>query len=362
MICAGLAATLREIGNWLVGINRQRIMERSRALAGLAILALAVAGCSASPTVGDDTGSSLSAAPGSRDQAASVTSVPASVPIPTGADLPAGADEVILVRVAAFPEGPVLEADRTDDDAAQVFELLPDELPVPLDQPADCTMGSVTTLELRDGGRVDYGPCRWPDTIDALRGALVQGTSTTSTPADTTDDSPFFGRVVSHELLDGYQGVRVEGEFEWSVGPMILTFADGQSVLVGADTRINTPCIDLPVENTVTDRPCFLVGTGDASGWVTHLRVLSYEILHEGDNAPSLFTNTSGAIAISDESRIHLEDDGTILYADLSRLDVACRGVTELSLVPEADVAGITFVLDPLTGQVIWITCSVFFD
>jgi len=349
----------------VVRTNRQKVMRQSRALAVLVLLALAVAGCAPSPTGTDDTASPSSGEPGSRSPAVPATApatVPVSAPLSTGADLPADAADVILIRVAAFPEGPIIEAGRTDPGMTRVFDLLPDDLPAPLDQPAGCSLGSVTTLELNDGGRVDYGPCRWPETIDVLRNATVQAMGDGPPRASAeADDAPFYGRVVDHELLDGYRGVRVEGEWQWSVGPMILDFADGQSVLVGADTRINTPCLHLPIDGTVADGPCFLIGTTDESGWVTRVKVLSYEILNEGDTTPSLFTRTGGAITV-DDTRIRLLDDGTVLLADLDRLDVACAGVTELSRVPDTEVASYYFILDPATAEVISITCSMFLD
>jgi hypothetical protein len=139
------------------------MMKLRRALLPFTLLALVVVGCSTAASDGEavDVSSSPSA-----------SIVPMSAPIPTAADLPARADDVILIRIAAFPEGPVLEVTRTDD-AGDLFALLPDQLPVPLEQPPDCTFGNVTSMELQDGGRVDYGPCRRPDAIDALREAAI---------------------------------------------------------------------------------------------------------------------------------------------------------------------------------------------
>lgn len=310
--------------------------------------ALIAAGCSTSATNESDTGAA-SATPRNGGQATSVP--PVSVPT---ADLPGNAGDVVLIRIAAFPEGPVLEVNRTDVGAEHVFDLLPDQLPAPLDQPTDCAFGNITSLELRDGDRVDYGPCLRPDTIDALREAAI-----TIPSAAAADDSRFFGRVVSHELLDGYRGTRVAPG--WAIGPMILNLADGQSLLVAGQTRINSVCAELPVEDTVTSEPCFIVATADEDGWVTRMRVLSYGLLHEGDRAPSLFTTTGGAIEVIPDDGIALDEDGTVLFADLDRLDVACAGITDLSQVPSAEVAGVTFVLDPATGEVMRITCSVEF-
>jgi hypothetical protein len=92
-----------------------------------------------------------------------------SAPLPTGADLPATADEVVLIRIAAFPEGPVIEFDRTDPEAGRLFALLPDQLPEPSEQPPGCAFGGVVTLQLDDGGQVDYGPCIRPAEIETIR-------------------------------------------------------------------------------------------------------------------------------------------------------------------------------------------------
>lgn len=98
-----------------------------------------------------------------------------STPIPTAADLPASADDVSRIPIAPFPEGPVIEFDQNDLSARPYFEMLPESLPVPSEQPPDCNIGSVVILELGSGGRVDYGPCVRPASIEKIREMAASG-------------------------------------------------------------------------------------------------------------------------------------------------------------------------------------------
>jgi hypothetical protein len=97
------------------------MMKLRRAVPCLTLLALVVVGCSTAAS-----GRDAVDAPSTPSD----STVPLSMPIPMAADLPAGADDVALIRIAAFPEGPILEVARTDD-AADLFALVPDPLPAP---------------------------------------------------------------------------------------------------------------------------------------------------------------------------------------------------------------------------------------
>ena len=95
-----------------------------------------------------------------------------STPIPTRSDLPASGDDVVLIRIAPFPEGPLFEIEKAEPDTGEYFDLLPDQLPEPLEQPSDCVVGAVVSLQLGGGGWVDYGPCLRPEGIEAIRRAV----------------------------------------------------------------------------------------------------------------------------------------------------------------------------------------------
>jgi len=131
---------------------------------------------------------------------------------------------VVLVRIAAFPGSPDLEVNRTDDGAGHVFDF-PTSYQHRSSNPLTAHSETSPASNCEVAARVDYGPCLRPDTINAVREAAI-----TIQSAAATDDSRFFGSVVSHELLDGYQGTGIEAG--WSVGPMILNLYDGQSLAV----------------------------------------------------------------------------------------------------------------------------------
>lgn len=92
-----------------------------------------------------------------------------SAPFPQAVSFTASAEDVVTIRTAAFPEGPVKQWDRGGVGAEEIFALLPTTLPAQLPQPPDCEMGNVTTLILTDGRQVGYGPCDRPASIDAVR-------------------------------------------------------------------------------------------------------------------------------------------------------------------------------------------------
>ena len=82
-------------------------------------------------------------------------------------------EQVVKIATAPYPEGPTPDpVTRTDPRATAMFALLPAQLPTPLRQ-GDCQVGNVTTLTLADGTVIEYGPCRRPPSIDALRCALA---------------------------------------------------------------------------------------------------------------------------------------------------------------------------------------------
>src|SRR5690242_7897709 len=77
--------------------------------------------------------------------------------------------QVMVVRTAAYPEGPASqEVQRNDPPAASLFAALPHPLPRPLPQDAGCQIGNVVTLVLSDGTTIAYGPCERPPEIDAF--------------------------------------------------------------------------------------------------------------------------------------------------------------------------------------------------
>ena len=89
---------------------------------------------------------------------------------------PPAASHVVTIRTTPYPEGPTF-ADVTRGSGAKadaVFAHLPRTLPKPLPQGRNCQFGNVTSLSLDNARVIDYGPCRRPESIDALR-CLVLG-------------------------------------------------------------------------------------------------------------------------------------------------------------------------------------------
>lgn len=54
-----------------------------------------------------------------------------------------------------------------------VEQYIPDPLPAPLDQPADCRFGGSLVVTLADGLKLTYGPCRRPPSINSLWAAMI---------------------------------------------------------------------------------------------------------------------------------------------------------------------------------------------
>jgi hypothetical protein len=88
---------------------------------------------------------------------------------------PPAASHVVTIRSVPYPEGPVLPAVTRGSgaEADAVFAHLPDSLPKPLPQGRNCQFGNMTSLSLDNGEVIDYGPCRRPESIDALRCLVI---------------------------------------------------------------------------------------------------------------------------------------------------------------------------------------------
>jgi len=81
------------------------------------------------------------------------------------------ARQVVAVRIFPFPEGPGLavveHASGGDVPLDRVRPFIPDPLPGNPDQ--RCKIGAIVEVAFSDGETVDYGPCRWPRSIERLR-------------------------------------------------------------------------------------------------------------------------------------------------------------------------------------------------
>jgi hypothetical protein len=84
------------------------------------------------------------------------------------------ASEVVGATTQPYPEGPPGPHVKTADALwPKVRHALPAVLPNPLNQPDGCATGNVTSLTLASGKTLDYGPCRRPASIDAIRCILA---------------------------------------------------------------------------------------------------------------------------------------------------------------------------------------------
>jgi hypothetical protein len=98
-----------------------------------------------------------------------------------GSSVPEGTPISVRFEVVAAiglygPRGAVpqpLTVHETDSDWRRISRLLPKPLPKPVDQGSDCVSGQVVSVRLSTksaaSGEVDYGPCRWPKSIDPVR-------------------------------------------------------------------------------------------------------------------------------------------------------------------------------------------------
>jgi hypothetical protein len=93
--------------------------------------------------------------------------VTAGCSVVTGASY--NATSVTSVQTTTFPDrSTVVQVSRGDPDWSAVESALPSHLPKPTTD-SDCDQGYVTTITLKNGSTLSYGPCRRPKTIDALR-------------------------------------------------------------------------------------------------------------------------------------------------------------------------------------------------
>ncbi|MGZ4151766.1 MAG: hypothetical protein ACXVP3_04915 [Actinomycetota bacterium] len=80
----------------------------------------------------------------------------------------------------AIPEGPGAPAfkrspkpgDPWEKPLDLVVQYIPDPLPAPLHQGADC-LGGDLIVKLADGSKITYGPCDRPGSINSLRAAMI---------------------------------------------------------------------------------------------------------------------------------------------------------------------------------------------
>jgi hypothetical protein len=94
--------------------------------------------------------------------------------------------DVVGVTTRAYPEGPLAPHVKAGDRLwPEVQRALPAVLPQPLKQPKGCSFGNITSLTLANGKTIDYGPCRRPASIDAIRCVLAGCTINTSTTRAT---------------------------------------------------------------------------------------------------------------------------------------------------------------------------------
>ena len=88
---------------------------------------------------------------------------------------PPATSHVVTIRTTPYPEGPQFPAVTrgSSSNADAIFAQLPDPLPKPLPQGRNCQFGNITSLSLDNGEVINYGPCRRPESIDALRCLII---------------------------------------------------------------------------------------------------------------------------------------------------------------------------------------------
>jgi hypothetical protein len=85
-----------------------------------------------------------------------------------------GASEVVAVQSTPYPEGPASPRVAAGESGwARIAAALPATLPARLVQPPGCSMGNITTITIKGGKTIDYGPCLRPRSIDDLRCLLA---------------------------------------------------------------------------------------------------------------------------------------------------------------------------------------------
>lgn len=90
--------------------------------------------------------------------------------------------DVVAVATQGAPEGPQLEVKSGDPKWSAVRVALPTDLPARPPQNG-CTLGNITTLRLRGGNTIAYGPCHRPASIDALRIILSRSNASSASPS-----------------------------------------------------------------------------------------------------------------------------------------------------------------------------------
>jgi hypothetical protein len=84
------------------------------------------------------------------------------------------ARDVVAVQSTPYPEGPASPRVRAGESGwSRIAAALPATLPVQLAQPHGCSMGNITTITIKSGKTIDYGPCLRPRSIDDLRCLLA---------------------------------------------------------------------------------------------------------------------------------------------------------------------------------------------
>jgi hypothetical protein len=91
----------------------------------------------------------------------------------------AGYDQIrsIHLQPGEGPSGPMfVPRPRASGDLplALVRNLVPSQLPAPLDQGHSCSAAGSLIVVLRSGREITYGPCRWPWEISQLWGAMIE--------------------------------------------------------------------------------------------------------------------------------------------------------------------------------------------
>src|SRR5437867_1259218 len=86
--------------------------------------------------------------------------------------------DILSVRIVPIPEGPPVppfEGVPTDP-YSRPLSLISEAIPIPLPHPAwqfRCSMGGNLEIQLRNGRRISYGPCRLPRSIKHLWAVML---------------------------------------------------------------------------------------------------------------------------------------------------------------------------------------------
>jgi hypothetical protein len=83
--------------------------------------------------------------------------------------------DVIGVRLEPYPEGPTFAFgdEKAPLPLAEISDLIPDPLPARAWQGFRCSGGLNVVMQLSGGRRIEYGPCRKPQSILALQEVMT---------------------------------------------------------------------------------------------------------------------------------------------------------------------------------------------